>query len=111
MDLREDNLLLSQENADALGKRQPAITHPTLTDVAVLAEAAGEERHRGEESQGLFDHTLQILEFLQVLDVCRPIRLTFNTFINDVGVQRSRFVILCEDNNIWRKGVDKRGSL
>lgn len=52
--------------------------------MAVLAEAAGEERHRGEESQGLFDHTLQILEFLQVLGVYRPIRLTFDTFIDDM---------------------------
>lgn len=65
-------------------------TPPTLTDVAVLAKAAGEERHGGEESQGLFDHTFQILEFLQVLGVYRPIRLTFDTVIVDMADQRSR---------------------
>lgn len=47
--------------------------------MAVLAKAAGEERHGGEEPQGLLDHTLQVLELLQVLGGNRPVGLTFDT--------------------------------
>ncbi|KAG7237061.1 hypothetical protein INR49_032806 [Caranx melampygus] len=36
-------------------------------------DAASKERHRGKESQGFFDHALQVFELLQVLCVYGPI--------------------------------------
>lgn len=35
--------------------------------MTVFTDAAGEERHRGKQAQGLLDHTLQVSELLQVL--------------------------------------------
>lgn len=52
------------------------IIHAELTDVAIFSEAAGEEGHRGEQSQALFDHTTQIFELPQVLRVNRSVRCT-----------------------------------
>lgn len=60
-------------------RRGPSPFLGALTDVAVLAKAAGEERHGGEEPQGLLDHALQELELLQVLGVYRPVGLTYDT--------------------------------
>lgn len=53
------------------------IIHLRLTDTAVFADVATEERHRGKQSQGLFDHTLQVSELLQVLCVNGPVGGTF----------------------------------